>query len=151
MLDAQSSLIIGIDLSLVSRIGIDEIALIKGQGNYLAVIVDLDTHKLINLVKSRRMAELREVFNEWGSEVLDKITEFSIDLWSPYKNLVEELMPYADITADIFHVMQQVNNELDTAGKTQKREAEALKNKSEKKRIVAGILNSKYSLLMNIL
>jgi len=29
----------------VKKLGIDEIALVKGQGNYLAVLVDLDTHK----------------------------------------------------------------------------------------------------------
>lgn len=124
MLNAQASLITKIDLSLVSRIGIDEIALIKGQGNYLAVIVDLDTHKLIDIVKSRRMSELRDVLKEWGSEALSKITEVSIDLWSPYKKLVEELMPYADVTADRFHVMKQVNDELDAARKAQKKEAE---------------------------
>ncbi len=33
----------------------------------------------------------------------------SIDMWSPYKGLVEELMPNANITADRFHVMKQVN------------------------------------------
>jgi transposase len=27
------------------KLGIDEIALVKGQGNYLAVLVDLDSHK----------------------------------------------------------------------------------------------------------
>ena len=57
-------------------------------------------------------------------------------------------MPYADIPADRFHVMKQVNDELDTARKTQKRKAEALNN-SEKKWILAGIVNSKYSLLKN--
>jgi len=37
-----------------------------------------------------------------------------MDLWSAYKSLVEELMPNANVTADRFHVMKQVNDELDS-------------------------------------
>ena len=61
MLDSQASLISEIELTGLKRLGIDEIALVKGQGNYLAVLVDLDTHKLLEIVKSRRMSELRLV------------------------------------------------------------------------------------------
>lgn len=55
----------------------------------------------------------------------------------------------ADVTADRFHVMKQVNDELDTAHKVQKKEANAIKNKSEKKRVLSGLTKSKYSLLKN--
>ena len=95
------------------------------------------------------MSELRLVFEGWGSEVLGQITEVSIDLWSPYKNIVEELMPSADVTADRFHVMKQVNNELDAMRKTQKTAAAQLKNKSEKELALAALNKSKYSLLKN--
>ena len=44
--------------------------------------------------------------------MLEQIEEVSIDLWRPYKNLVEELMPNAQVVADRFHVMKQVNDEL---------------------------------------
>jgi len=149
MLYSQASSILKIDLTQLKRMGIDEIALVKGQGNYLAVLVDLDTHLLIEIVKSRRMSELRRVEEGWGSDILEQITEVSIDLWSPYKSLVEQLMPNADVTADRFHVMKQVNNELDQVRKTQKTSAAQLKNKSEKERVLAGLTKSKYSLLKN--
>lgn len=149
MLKAQISQILNINLSQVKRLGIDEIALVKGQGNYLAVIVDLDTRKPIELVKSRRIEEIREVIVKWGSQVLEQIVEVSIDLWSPYKILVEELMPNANITADRFHVMKQVNDELDAMRKSEKRVAMSLDDKSEKDRILAGLNKSKYSLIKN--
>jgi len=149
MLNSQASSILEIDLTQLKRLGIDEIALVKGQGNYLAVLVDLDTHLLLEIVKSRRMSELRLVFERWGSDILEQITEFSIDLWSPYKSLVQELMPEADVTADIFHVMKQVNDELDAARKAQKKEALQLKNKADSERVLAGLTSSKYSLLKN--
>jgi len=70
-------------------------------------------------------------------------------MWSPYKSLVEELMPNANITADRFHVMKQVNDELDNMRKTEKKAATSLPNESEKKRILAGLNKSKYSLIKN--
>ncbi|WP_290889082.1 transposase [Fischerella sp.] len=42
----------------------------------------------------------------------------SIDLWQGYKKLVTELMPNAQLVADRFHVMAQINQELDTQRKT---------------------------------
>ena len=112
MLTLQASQINEIDLNLVKRIGIDEIALVKGQGNYLAIIVDLDQKRPIAILQSRRSEELRKVFEEWGCVILFQIEKVSIDLWSPYKSIVMELMPNADITADRFHVMKQVTDDL---------------------------------------
>ena len=149
MLKAQVSQILNINLSQVKRLGIDEIALVKGQGNYLAVLVDLDTRKPIELVKSRRIEEIREVIVKWGSQVLEQMVEVSMDFWSPYKSLVQELMPNANITADRFHVMKQVNDELDAMRKSEKKAAMSLDNKSERDQILAGLNKSKYSLIAN--
>ena len=149
MLKKQVAQILNINLSQVKKLGIDEIALVKGQGNYLAVLVDLDTHKPIEIVQSRRIEDIREVLVSWGSEVLNQIEKVSIDLWLPYKKLVEELMPNANVTADRFHVMKQVNDELDTMRKTEKKAAASLDNKSEKERILEALNKSKYSLIKN--
>jgi transposase len=92
---------------------------------------------------------MSQALQSLGNEVLEPIEEVSIDLWKPYKSLVKELMPNADVTIDRFHVMKQVNDELDATRKQQKKEANALKNKLEKDRILAGLLKSKYSLLKN--
>ncbi len=140
---------IRIDLSEIKRLGIDEISLIKGQGNYLGVLVDLDRRKPIDIVESRRQSEMSQALQSMGNDVLEQIEEVSIDLWKPYKSLVKELMPNADVTVDRFHVMKQVNDELDAARKQQKKEANLLKNKLDKDRILAGLLKSKYSLLKN--
>ncbi len=149
MLKKQGSQILNINLSQVKKLGIDEIALVKGQGNYLAVIVDLESHKPIEIVQSRRIEDIREVLVSWGVEVLNKIEEVSIYLWSPYKKLVEELMPNANVTADRFHVMKQVNDELDTMRKIEKNAAMSLDKKSEKSRILEALNKSKYSLIEN--
>jgi transposase len=140
----------------LKRLGIDEIALVKGHGNYCAVLIDLDTSKLIAILNGRTQEVIKKTLTEWGSEVLEKIEEVSIDLWHGYKNLVTELMPNAQVVADRFHVMTQINKELDTERKRQKRQTEELmkqaKTSSEKaeiEEILSGLKKSKYALLKN--
>ena len=52
-------------------------------------------------------------------------------------------MPQATIVADRFHVMKQVNDELDAARRKIKREAERSNNKSKKEKILSGLTKSK--------
>lgn len=79
-----------------------------------------------------------------GSDILSQIEEVSIDLWRPYKNVVEQLIPNAQVVADRFHVMKQINEELDEQRKLKKRQASRQKRKRKK---VRGIAHSKYPLL----
>jgi transposase len=140
----------------LKRLGIDEIALIKGQGKYCAVLVDIDRAKLLMILESRTKEDLKKVLLGWGSEILEGIEEVSIDLWKGYKSLVTEIMPKAQVVADRFHVMVQINKELDLERKKEKRTIERkiklAKNQQEKieeKKILAGIVASKYALLKN--
>jgi transposase len=140
----------------LKKLGIDEIALIKGQGNYCAVLIDLETSKLITMVKGRTQAEISSVLNSWGSEVLEQIEEVSIDLWMGYKTLVKKLMPNVQVVADRFHVMVQVNKELDTERKCERKQVIDLvkksispKDQAEYQEKLDGISASKYSLLKN--
>ncbi|MEM9925464.1 MAG: transposase [Cyanobacteria bacterium P01_D01_bin.50] len=78
-----------------------------------------------------------------GEEVLEKIEEVSIDLWRGYKNIINELISNAQVVsqhglggfpherlanpfgvADRFHVMTQINKELDLERKREKRKIE---------------------------
>ena len=138
----------------LKRLGIDEIALIKGHGNYCTVLIDLDTSKLITMIYGRTQEVLKKTLIEWGREVLDKIEEVSIDLWQGYRSLVKELMPLAQLVADRFHVMVQINKELDTQRKREKdqvkeviKKAKSLQDKAEYEKILQGLTKSKYVLL----
>jgi transposase len=133
----------------LKKLGIDEIAVVKGQRNYYVVLVDLEKRKVVGFVEQRTKKAITEYLEPWGEEVLSGIQEVSIDLWKTYKSLVEELMPQAKIVADRFHVMKQVNDELDAARRKIKKEAERLKDKDEKSKILSGLTKSKYVLLKN--
>jgi transposase len=138
------------------KLGIDEISLRKGSGRYCAVLVDIDRHEIIGLLKSRKQDEIREVLMSWGDEVLNSIKLVSMDLSSSYKSIINEVLPEVEIVADRFHVMKQINDELDSKRKKEKRkataEAEKARSKAKKKEkeeIEDALKGSKYPLLKN--
>jgi transposase len=140
----------------LKRLGIDEISLRKGSGRYCAVLVDLDSHELIGLLNSRKQDEIREMLESWGIEVLNSIEVVTMDLYQSYKSVINEILPDVDIVADRFHVMKQINDELDTQRKaeTKKAKVETKKAKSkakkkEKEEVENIFKGSKYPLLKN--
>ena len=142
--------------SCLKRLGIDEIALVKGKGNYCAVLVDLDKSELLAILQGRTQEIIRKVLDSWGEEVLEKIEEVSIDLWRGYKNIINELIPNAQVVADRFHVMTQINKELDLERKREKRKiedsikkAKSQLKKQEQEKVLDGLKKSKYALLKN--
>ena len=142
--------------SALKKLGIDEIALIKGRGNYGAVLIDLETSKLITIIPGRTQVDIKKVLISWGTEVLEQIEEVSIDLWRGYKTLVMDLIPNVQVVADRFHVTVQVNKELDTQIKRERIQGSDLEKttklrskKAECQQILEGLKKSKYSLLKN--
>jgi transposase len=133
----------------LKRLGIDEIAFIKGQKNYCAVLVDIDKKQLIAILPNRTQEEIRKCLESWGIEVLSQVEEVSIDLFSSYKSLANELIPNAEVVGDRFHVMKQVSEELDLERRKIKRESEQIKNAAEKANKLAALTHSKYALLKN--
>jgi transposase len=108
------------------------------------------------LLNGRTQAVIKETLVGWGTEVLSQIEEVSIDLWQGYKSLVTELMPSAQVVADRFHVMSQINQELDKQRKREKRNVEILikttnsaETKAEYNQLLTGLNQSKYPLLKN--
>lgn len=55
-----------INVSNLVRLGIDEISLVKGQGKFIVVLVDIDTGKLIGLVKERKLSCYKECDDKVG-------------------------------------------------------------------------------------
>lgn len=136
-----------IDLSHLKRLGIDEIALRKGHGHYIVVLVDIDCRVPIGLVCSRKHEDIKKVFDSWGSETLKQIEEVSIDLSGNYRGLIEDVLPDASIVADRFHVMKIVGDEFNSAIIQAKRTNEAMPDSEEKEIVKKALKRSRYALL----
>lgn len=134
-------------MSCLKRLGVDEIALRKGHGDYIVVLVDLDRRVPIGFAESRKQEDVRKVLEGWGEAVLEQIVEVSIDLSGNYKGLVHKLLPNAQVIADRFHVMKLVNQDLDAARKAIQKANQERVEGVEKARIAAVLKRSKYALL----
>ena len=70
MVKTVANKILPFDVKNLHKLGIDEIRLVKEQGKFIVVLVDLKTHKLIDLVADRKQAAIEKKMLEWGEEVL---------------------------------------------------------------------------------
>lgn len=111
------------------------------------MLVDLDRRCLIGMVNSRTHKELRKTLESFGETVLEAIEEVSIDLSGNYRSLVKQLMPEAEIVADRFHVMKQVNQELNKTRNRLLRGKIAPSEGVTSEQIKEGLKGSKYALL----
>ena len=138
--------ILPIDVKNLHKLGIDEISLVKEQGKFIVVLVDLETHKLIGLVAERKQAAIEKKMLEWGEEVLNQIEEVSMDMTGNYKSLVKKLCPNADVTVDRFHVTKMIHEGLNQARIDENKASSSLKVK-EKAKLLDTLKGSKYILL----
>ncbi len=146
MIEQMSQKILPISLKNLKRLGIDEISLVKGQGKFIIVLVDLDKGKLIGLVKERKAKALEDYLKSWGEEVLNNLEEVSIDLYKMYKTVIEKLCPKAVITVDRFHVTKILHQELNQGRIDQKKTAESLESQPREK-LFSTFKGGKYVLL----
>ncbi|MEM9213313.1 MAG: ISL3 family transposase [Cyanobacteria bacterium P01_F01_bin.150] len=147
MLDYMSKKKWNLDLSNLTRLGIDEIALRKGHKDYVVSLVDLDKNEVIGLVEGRTHEVINKELDIWDEEVLSQIREVSIDLSGNYRSLVEKRMPNAEIVADRFHVSKIINDELNDARIVEKKNLKKIKNEKERERLKDILKGSKYALL----
>jgi transposase len=79
---------------------------------FLTVIVDLKTHKVIWVSKSRRKEALDEFFKLIGPEACTEISAVATDQHAGYSESVREYCPKATIVWDRFHLVQKFNEAL---------------------------------------
>jgi transposase len=134
----------------IKKLGIDEITQLKGGKNYAAVLVYLETRKPIILLEKRNKAVISEYLSSLGLEVLN-LRRRSQHRFMDALCLIQEMMPNAQVVADRFHIMKQINEELDQERKKQKRLAEKIKHKKKREEKLESLTHSKYPLLKTLI
>lgn len=97
--------------SRVRVLGIDEIYL--GQREYALVLSDIERRRVITVLPDRLKTTLEAWLDMLSPEERHAIQVVSMDMWEPYRQAVQKRLPQASIIADRFHVMQQLNHQLD--------------------------------------
>ncbi|TWH39738.1 ISL3 family transposase [Dulcicalothrix desertica] len=146
MIEDVAQKLLPIDLSNLRRLGIDEISLVKGQGKFIVVLVDIDTGKLIGLVKVILQIVIENFMKTWGEEVLEKIEEVSMDMTGNYKSLVDKVCSNAVVTVDRFHITKVIHQELNQARIDEKKTALEL-NVESREKVFDSLKGNKFTLL----
>jgi transposase len=106
----------------LKRLGIDEISLRRGKQDFVLVLTNLDTADVVDVLEKRTQDKLRTRLEQLTEQERSQIGEVAIDMWEPYSNVCEELLPNAIITVDRFHVAKAVNEELKKLKNQQKKQ-----------------------------
>lgn len=92
--------------------GIDEIHLIKPRG----VISNIENNTIVELLPNRNKETVIRYLTQLDGR--DRIHYVAMDMWLPYKDAVELVLPQARIVIDKFHVVKMANEAMERVRKS---------------------------------
>lgn len=107
----------------VRVLGMDEIALKKRHKQYALILSDIERRCILAVLPSREQKVIAAWLKTLSLAQIKSIRTVSMDMWRPYRALIEKQLPQAQIVADRFHVMKQLNDQLSKARRQIQREA----------------------------
>jgi transposase len=122
------------------RLAIDEIAVKKGH-NYMTVVLDYDTGRVVWMGQGRQIATLDDFFRKMPPTLRNAIRAVAVDMWEPYIQAVQRWCKNADIVFDLFHVVKAFNKVIDDIRNEEFRKSDAIGR--------ATLKGSKYLFLKN--
>jgi transposase len=111
-------------VSRVRVLGMDEIALKKRHQQYALVLSDLERRCVIAVLPERSKERLEQWFADLSAVERRAIRVVSIDMREPYRQAVRAELPQAQLVADRFHVMKQLNERLTQMRRSIQRQAD---------------------------
>lgn len=99
--------------------GIDEIHIIKKPR---CIISNIEHNTAVEVLRDRTKKTVMGYFQSLKGR--EAIRYVAMDMWTPYRDAVEALMPQATIVIDKFHVVRMANEALETVRKTLRAELE---------------------------
>lgn len=124
----------------VTYIGIDEKSFGKGH-KYVTLMTNIDNGSVMDVEQQRTQEAAVKLLESLTLSQREGVEAVSIDMWVPFSNAVEQVLPHADIVHDKFHAVAYISKALDAVRK---------KEHSHYKKLGNGILTgTKYLFLKN--
>ena len=76
------------------------------------IVQDFYTQKLITILDGRTQATILKYFMKYSQKVRSKVKFITMDMYTPYFDIVKKLFPKAKIVIDRFHVVQHMSRAL---------------------------------------
>ncbi|MBW2622425.1 MAG: ISL3 family transposase [Deltaproteobacteria bacterium] len=128
------------DYSGLKILAVDEIAIRKGH-NYMTVVLDYETGRVIWMAEGRSSDTLKAFFRGMSKDQIQELEAVAMDMWDPYIKAVQEEAPHVKIVFDLFHVVAAFSRVIDKVRMEEYRRAS-----QEDKDVFKG---AKYLLLKN--
>lgn len=104
----------------VRHIGLDEKSFRRGQ-HYGTILSDLEGRRVLEVVEHRSEENAREALESLPEAVRAGIEAVAMDMWKPFANAVEAVLPNACVVHDKFHVMKMLGEAVDKVRKAEHR------------------------------
>lgn len=99
---------------LPAHLSLDEFKSVKRvPGSMSCVLLDNQTHQLVDVLENRTQAYLHEHFMRYDRAARLAVQTITMDMYGPYKNFLPRLFPNATVIIDRFHLIQRLNTGLD--------------------------------------
>lgn len=95
------------------NLGVDEISYKRGH-QYLTVVADHDTGRVVWVAEGRTQAALTGFFDALGPERRAQVQAVSMDMATIYRDATRRAVPHAAICFDPFHLVAWANQALDS-------------------------------------
>lgn len=98
---------------LPEHIAFDEFKGVKNtEGNMSFIFIDNTSSLIVDILSDRRKVHLRDYFLAYPLKARQRVKTMTMDMYTPYMEVVQELFPNAKIIIDRLHLVQALNREL---------------------------------------
>jgi transposase len=95
-------------VKLPEVLSIDEFKGNTEAGKYQCIITDPEHHKVLDILPGRESHHLTSYFSSFSKKERDKVKVVVIDMWKPYRDIVQAYFKNAIVVIDRFHFIRQV-------------------------------------------
>lgn len=82
------------------------------ESNYICVLLDHESKNIIDILPSRRKADLSDYFFNIPLEERKKVRYVSFDMWETYRIISKQYFPEAMLIVDKFHILQELSRKV---------------------------------------
>jgi transposase len=100
-------------LEEVKYVGVDKKSFLKGQ-NYVSVLTDLGQGRVLEVVPGRTEESAVQLWESLADSQRKRGKAVAMDMWQPFVQAAEKMVPKADIVFDKFHIPKHLNEAVDT-------------------------------------
>lgn len=118
----------------MKRLGIDDISLLKGHGDFVMLLYDIDAHEIVDVLPDVKKRTLTRYPGEHKDDMFADLEVVSIDMCKHYHAAVNVVFPHVDVVADRFHVESALDEALDDCPRDVQRKIEDPDKRREWKR-----------------